>query len=260
MNGNDSALVEMRGITKNFGGLRAVDSVDFSIKRGEVVGLLGENGAGKSTLIKILTGIYRPDYGEIRFEGNLVEIRNRADSQRLGIEPLYQDLSLVGTLDAASNVFLGKELTKKRFGFFPILNLKTMQKEAERILWEQLGIDFKNRWEPVFNLSGGERQAVALARAIYSEAKMVILDEPMASLGVEEVKRTLDIIRKLRENNIAVIVISHNLEHVYSVADRVVVLHRGKKVADTPTKELTPDEVVKLMVFGDRTKEVKAYE
>jgi len=257
---NDSVLVEMHEIIKNFGGLRAVDSVDFSVKRGEVVGLLGENGAGKSTLIKILTGIYRPDYGEIRFEGKPVEIRNRADSQRLGIEPLYQDLSLVGTLDAASNVFLGKELTQKSLGFLPTLKLAAMQKEAEKILWEQLGIDFKNRWEPVYNLSGGERQAVALARAIYSEAKLVILDEPMASLGVEEVKRTLDIIRKLRETGISVIVISHNLEHVYSVADRVVVLHRGKKVADSPSAELTPDEVVKLMVFGERAKEVKAYE
>lgn len=257
---NDSVLVEMHEIIKNFGGLRAVDSVDFSVKRGEVVGLLGENGAGKSTLIKILTGIYRPDYGEIRFEGKPVEIRNRADSQRLGIEPLYQDLSLVGTLDAASNVFLGKELTQKSLGFLPTLKLAAMQKEAEKILWEQLGIDFKNRWEPVYNLSGGERQAVALARAIYSDAKLVILDEPMASLGVEEVKRTLDIIRKLRETGISVIVISHNLEHVYSVADRVVVLHRGKKVADSPSAELTPDEVVKLMVFGERAKEVKAYE
>ncbi len=257
---NDSVLVEMHEIIKNFGGLRAVDSVDFSVKRGEVVGLLGENGAGKSTLIKILTGIYRPDYGEIRFEGKPVEIRNRADSQRLGIEPLYQDLSLVGTLDAASNVFLGKELTQKSLGFLPTLKLAAMQKEAEKILWEQLGIDFKNRWEPVYNLSGGERQAVALARAIYYEAKLVILDEPMASLGVEEVKRTLDIIRKLRETGISVIVISHNLEHVYSVADRVVVLHRGKKVADSPSAELTPDEVVKLMVFGERAKEVKAYE
>jgi ABC-type sugar transport system ATPase subunit len=241
-------LLEMTGISKYFGGLCALDNVDFTIHEGEVVALVGENGAGKSTLIKIITGIHTPDRGTIHFKGQPVEIKNRRDSQHLGIEALYQDLALVGVMNAAQNVFLGKELTKEYFGFIELLDNRRMQEEAERILLEQLGMDFKGRWEPVFQMSGGQRQAVALARAIYAQANMVILDEPMASLGVEEIKRTMQIIRRLRESNIAVVVISHNLEHVFAVADRLVVLRAGQKVGDLAKEEGTPDEVIRLML------------
>lgn len=246
----DVQLVEMRGITKNFGGLRALDSVDFAVGRAEVVGLLGENGAGKSTLIKILTGIFPSDRGKIFFEGRQVHIRSRRDSLALGIESLYQDLSLVGSLDAVANVFLGQELTKRHFGLFPLLDLRGMESEALRILREQLGMDFSARWEPVYHMSGGERQAIALARAIHSAAKLVVLDEPTASLGVEEVERTLTIIRQLKSSGISVVAISHNLEHIFSVADRIVVLSRGRKVADLSVRETSPSEAVRLMVHG----------
>jgi ABC-type sugar transport system ATPase subunit len=241
-------LLELEGITKRFGGLRALADVDFSIQPGEVVALVGENGAGKSTLIKVITGIYPPDGGSIRFRGEPVEIRSRRDSQRLGIEVLYQELSLVGVLNAAQNVFLGKELTKTYLGIFDLLNNRRMRLEAERILLEQLGMDFKGRWEPIFQMSGGQRQAVALARAIYAKASLVILDEPMASLGVEEVERTIQIIQRLRAAGVAVIVISHNLEHVFAVADRLVVLRRARKVGDAPKGQVTPDQAIALMV------------
>jgi ABC-type sugar transport system ATPase subunit len=238
----------MEGTTKDFGGLRALDQVDFAIWPGEVVALIGENGAGKSTLIKVITGIYPAEYGTVRFKGKPVQIRNRRDSQRLGIEVLYQDLSLIGVMNAAQNVFLGKELTRKYLGVLEVLENRRMQAEAERILLEQLGIDYQGRWEPVFRLSGGERQAIALARAIYAEASLVILDEPMASLGVEEVERTKNIILRLRDAGIGVIVISHNLEHVFAVADRLVVLRRGRKVGDFSKEAGTPEEAVRLMI------------
>jgi len=241
-------LLELEGITKRFGGLRALADVDFSIQPGEVVALVGENGAGKSTLIKVITGIYPPDGGGIRFRGEPVEIRSRRDSQRLGIEVLYQELSLVGVLNAAQNVFLGKELTKTYLGIFDLLDNHRMRLEAERILLEQLGMDFKGRWEPIFQMSGGQRQAVALARAIYAKTSLVILDEPMASLGVEEVERTIQIIQRLRAAGVAVIVISHNLEHVFAVADRLVVLRRARKVGDAPKDQVTPEQAIALMV------------
>ena len=245
---SETPLLEMEGITKKFGGLRALDNVDFAVWPGEVVALVGENGAGKSTLIKVVTGIYQADGGTIRFQDKPVQIRSRQDSQKLGIEPLYQDLSLVGVMNAAQNVFLGKELTKKYLGLFEFLDNRRMQHEAEQILLDQLGMDFKGRWEPIFQMSGGQRQAIALARAIYAEASLVILDEPMASLGVEEIERTMNIIRGLKESDIAVVVISHNLEHVFAIADRLVVLRRGSKVGDFAKDQGTPDEAIQLMV------------
>ncbi len=241
-------LLELSGITKRFGGLRALDDVDFVIYPGEVVALVGENGAGKSTLIKVITGIYPPDGGRMWLRGEPAEIRSRSDSQALGIEVLYQDLSLVGVMNAAQNVFLGKELTKRYLGLFDLLDNERMRIEAEKILLEQLGMDFKGRWEPIFQMSGGQRQAIALARAIYAKASLVILDEPMASLGVEEIERTMTIIRRLRDANVGVIVISHNLEHVFQVADRLVVLRRGAKVGDAPKGEISPEEAIALMV------------
>ncbi len=241
-------LLELSRITKRFGGLCALADVDFVIHPGEVVALVGENGAGKSTLIKVITGIHPPEGGSIRFRGEPVEIRNRRDSQVLGIEVLYQELSLVGVMNAAQNVFLGKELTKSYLGLFELLDNERMRIEAERILLEQLGMDFKGRWEPIFQMSGGQRQAIALARAIYAKASLVILDEPMASLGVEEVERTINIVKRLRDADVAVIVISHNLEHVFAVADRLVVLRRARKVGDAPKGAITPEEAIALMV------------
>ncbi len=243
-----SPLLEMTAITKRFGGVRALDEVDFAIDPGEVVALVGENGAGKSTLIKVITGIHPPEGGSIRYRGKPVEVRSRRESQQLGIEVLYQELSLVGVMNAYQNVFLGKELTKRYLGFIELLDNERMRLEAERILLEQLGMDFRGRWEPIFLMSGGQQQAIALARAIYAEASLVILDEPMASLGVEEVERTIAIIQRLRESRVAVIVISHNLEHIFAVADRLVVLRRGRKVGDVPKDRITPEEAIALMV------------
>lgn len=244
-------LVEMKGITKYFGGLRALDHVDLELWPGECLALVGENGAGKSTLIKVLTGIYRPDEGRIMVEGKEVCIDSRQEAKALGIEAVYQDLALVDTLDAASNVFLGDELTMPLLGrFFRILDNRRMHREAHKLLRERLGIDLGGRRDPVYYLSGGERQAVAIARAIYRKAKVLVLDEPTASLGVEEIRRTIELVQRAKAEGIGVIWISHNLEQVFAVADRVQVLRLGKCVGVRRVGETTMEEIVELMVRG----------
>lgn len=242
-----SPLVKLRGITKRFGGVIAVEGVDLDIYSGEIIGLVGDNGAGKSTLIKILSGAYRPDQGHIFFDGQQVVFNSPRDAKELGIETVYQDLALVDTLDVPGNIFLGRELIRFRLGPLRVLNKPLMRQRSQELL-EQLGIhsvplDVEVEW-----LSGGQRQSVAVSRALYTEPKLVILDEPTAALAVREVGRVLELMRNLRERGIAVIFISHTLQEIFEVSDRIVVLRKGQKVADLLTPETSQDEVVKLMI------------
>ncbi len=247
----DPPILEMKGIVKRFGGLTAVDHVDLQLWSGECLALVGENGAGKSTLIKTLTGIYQPDEGHISVNGCEVKMASRRDAKDLGIEAVYQDLALVDTLDVASNVFLGGELTIPVLGrFLQILDNRKMSREAELVLKERLAIDLQNRRDPVFNFSGGERQSVAIARAIYWKAKVLVLDEPTASLGVEEIKRTIEVTRRAKEEGAGVIWISHNLEQVFAVADRMQVLRGGRCAGVCRRDETTMNKIVDLIVGG----------
>ena len=242
-------LIEMKGIVKNFGGLRALDHVDLKLWPGECLALVGENAAGKSTLIKVLSGIYRADEGRILMNGNEVTIHSRREAKALGIEAVYQELALVDTLDASANVFLGGELTIPVLGrFFHILDNRKMYREAQNVLRERLGVDVRGMKGPVFNLSGGQRQSIAIARGIYQEAKVLIMDEPTSSLGVEEVARTLSLVHKMKAAGVAVTWISHNLEHIFAVADRILVLRGGKLVGVRKRDETTKTEIVGLIV------------
>lgn len=244
-------LLEMKGIVKKFGGLVAVDHVDLELWPAECLAIVGENAAGKSTLIKVLTGIYTADEGRILMNGKEVTIHSRHDSKALGIEVVYQELGLVDWLDTAANVFLGDELTIPLLGgHFHILHHRKMYREAQNILKEQLGISMEGMKGPVFNLSGGQRQSIAIARAIYQKAKVMIMDEPVASLGQVEIAKTLSIVQKIKEAGVAVIFIAHNMEHVFNVADRILVLRGGKVAGVRRRDETTKTEIVRLIVAG----------
>jgi simple sugar transport system ATP-binding protein len=240
-------LLAVRGLTKRFGGLIAVDHVDVEVYPGEVVGLLGDNGAGKSTLIKMLSGVYHPDEGQIFFAGKAVKLGSPMDALQLGIETLYQDLALAENLNVYANIFLGREKTKRFLGFLNILDHDYMLTESKKVL-ERLEIDIPSLKSQIKLLSGGQRQAVAISRSIYWNARLLILDEPTAALGVAEQKKVLDIVRTLRSQNIPVIIISHQLHDIFSIADRLVIMRRGKKIAERITQETTPDEVVSLII------------
>jgi len=242
---NRMPLLEMRGIVKDFGGLRAVDNVDLVLYPGEVLGLVGENAAGKSTLIKVLTSIYPKTAGEIYWEGEKVEIKNRADSMKMGIAAIYQNLGLVETLNVPENLFIGQELMKKILNL-SFLDNKKMERDSLRFIKENIGLEIENYRDPVITLSGGQRQAVAIARAIYWNAKLVIMDEPTASLGAEEVQKAFEIVHRLKKNNTAVIFICHNLEHVFEVADKIIVMRRGKRVGFMNIKDADKQEIVSL--------------
>jgi len=235
----------MLDIHKWFGGVHALKGVNFSVGKGEVVGLVGDNGAGKSTLIKILSGYYNPDRGKIIFEGKEVRFKSPADARRLGIETVYQDQALCPNLNVPHNIFLGRERIKK-LGF---LNRKEMFAESAKLL-TRLGLNLKSLDVPVEFLSGGEKQCVAIARSLYFNAKLVIMDEPTSALSLRECQKVLEFIGKLKENNVSVVVISHNLYHVFPVADRIVVLSKGRKIADIPKDQTSMDEVAQLIVSG----------
>ena len=237
-------LLEMTGIAKHFGGVMAVAGADLVLGEGEALAIVGDNGAGKSTLIKVLTGVYEQDEGEIRMAGRPVSIKSKRDSQALGIEAVYQDLGLVDTLDAAGNVFLGHELKRYLLGI-PILQNARMAEEASKLLKEKIGIELEDIHVPTHNLSGGQRQAVAIARAIYNtDLKILVMDEPTAALGPEETRNTLELMRRLKAQGISLIVISHNLDHVFAVADRVMVMRGGRVAAILDCKSSTKQDVL----------------
>ena len=243
-------MLEVRGLTKRFGGLTAVDHMDLQVCPGEVVGLLGDNGAGKSTLIKMVSGVYHPDEGQIFFQGKEIKLASPMNALELGIETLYQDLALAENLDVFSNIFMGREKTRPFLGFIPVLDHEFMHEESKKVL-KRLEIEIPSLRNLIKNLSGGQRQAVAIGRSIYWDAKLLIMDEPTAALGVQEQRKVLDLVRVLRSQNIPIIIISHQLYDIFSVSDRLVIMRRGKKVAERNTKETTPDEVVGLITGSD---------
>ena len=246
----ENSMLEVRSLTKRFGGLVAVDHMDMQVYPGEVVGLLGDNGAGKSTLIKMVSGVYHPDEGRIFFQGKEVKMVSPMDALELGIETLYQDLALAENLDAYSNIFLGREKTKPFLGFIKVLDHESMREESKKVL-KRLEIEIPSLHNQIRTLSGGQRQAVAIGRSIYWNAKLLIMDEPTAALGVHEQRKVLDLVRLLRSQNIPIIVISHQLYDIFSVTDRLVIMRRGKKVAERITKDTNPEEVVGIITGSE---------
>ena len=240
-------LVEMLDISIAFGGVKAVDNVSVDLHAGEVVGLLGHNGAGKSTLIKILSGAYPKDSGEIRINGEAVEIHNPRDARALNIETIYQTLALADNLDAASNLFLGRELTTA-FGF---VDDDAMEAETRKIMG-RLNPNFQKFKDPVKALSGGQRQSVAIARAVYFNAKILIMDEPTAALGPQETKMVAELIGELKKQGIGIFLISHDIHDVMDLCDRVSVMKNGQLVGTEKVEDVTDDEILAMIILGKR--------
>ncbi|MEL6425288.1 MAG: ATP-binding cassette domain-containing protein [Pseudomonadota bacterium] len=244
-------LVKMRGITKRFGGVTALSNVDLDAYAGEVLAIVGDNGAGKSTLIKILTGVYQPTEGEMFLDGAPVSFASHADAIELGIDAVYQTLALADHLDPAANMFLGNELTKTVLGI-TVLDNKRMRQETERVLMERLGVRLKSLDAATESLSGGQRQAVAIARAVYHQGlRVLVMDEPTAALGPQETARTLKLIQTLKAQGLVVILISHSLDDVFEVSDRIHVQRRGQRVGVVKTAESTTQEVLGLIVGAE---------
>jgi D-xylose transport system ATP-binding protein len=241
----DEPLLRLVGIGKNFGPVRALIGVDLDIPPRQVTAIVGDNGAGKSTLIKTISGIWQPDSGEIIWRGRPVRLHGPKDATDLGIATVYQDLALADNLDIVQNMFLGRELLKHW-----MLDEVTMEKQAKRTLGDLSVVTVRSVRQPVGTLSGGQRQAVAVARAVLRQAQLVILDEPTAALGVTQTRVVLDLITRLKSQDIAVIVISHNLNDVFSVADRLAVLRLGHVVAVGPKSRFDAESVVDLMTTG----------
>jgi ABC-type sugar transport system ATPase subunit len=296
-------LLRTVNLTKHFGGLVAVDSVSFDVYPGEVIGLVGDNGAGKSTVIKMISGVYQPDGGEIYFNGKKASFVDPRDARDLGIETIYQDLALAENLDVGSNIFLGREIKKRSiserlslilfsiifalptgvllawvgskfykipgliaglvFGFAcgfvlgwlfqcltQLVDRRKMMSESTKAL-KRLEIEIPSLSQQVRNLSGGQRQSVAIARSIYWNARVMIMDEPTAALGVSEQRKVLAMVRTLAGQGVPVIIISHNMQDVFAVADRIIILRRGKKVGEEVAAETTTDKIVSLMVGAE---------
>ena len=239
---NSNIILEAKGVSKYFGTITALENTNLYLRSGEVLGVVGDNGAGKSTLMKILSGLYKPSEGSIFFQGNKVVFSSPRDSQNLGIEMVYQDLALAGNLPVSDNIFLGREPTKN-FGPFKLLDHKKRKQLSEQHL-DKLKINVKSADQKVDDLSGGQRQAVAIARATVFDAKIVIMDEPTAALAVKEVSKVLDLIKNLKSLGVGVIVISHRMDDIFTVSDRIMALFQGTNFAESQLKQTSRDEVI----------------
>lgn len=248
MTAQQQPILEGRGLSKRFGGHQALNNVSFQLYPGEVLALAGDNGAGKSTLIKCISGAHLPNEGQIFMDGKQVHITNPQESRAAGIETIYQDLALAENLDVGANVFLGREPITKVFGIFPVINRKMMRSSSAQVL-DTLEIHTRLD-KPVGDLSGGQKQAVAIGRAIYWKARVLIMDEPTAALGVPEQRKVVELIHRLKSQGVSIIFISHNLIDIFAVADRIMVLRRGELAGERLSKETNGDEIVKLMVGG----------
>ena len=256
----NTAVVEMRNIEKHFGAVRALRGVDLTLHHGEVLGLVGDNAAGKSTLMKVLSGAYSPDGGEILIEGERVEFSNPMDARRQGIEMVYQDYALSNNLDIVANVFMGREMVRLSLGPLRVMDFRHMEQETRSLL-DRLKIDIPSVRQKVERLSGGQRQAVAIARATAFDAKVIIMDEPTAALSVAAIEKVLELVRELKAQGSSIIMISHRLEDIYQVSDRMIVLRQGRKVSDTPVEgdiQEFRERVVAYMIgarddFAERT-------
>jgi len=238
------ALLELKNISKHFGAIHALNDVSLALEAGEVVGLMGDNGAGKSTLVKIVAGNFRPSHGEIRMEGRELVMHRPIEARQHGIEIVHQDLALCDNLSAAANVFLGREL-RRGVGPFKVLDYPTMYRRAG-LIFAELRSETRPR-DLVRQMSGGQRQAVAIARTRIADARIILMDEPTAAISVRQVAEVLNLIRLLRDRGIAIVLISHRMPDVFSIADRVVVLRRGRKVADKVVASSSPEEVTGLI-------------
>lgn len=245
MENTTQPLVEMKDIQVSFGGIKAVDHVSIDVKPGEVVGLLGHNGAGKSTLIKVLSGAYKKDGGEIYINGEKVNIQNPRDARAHNIETIYQTLALADNLDAASNLFLGRELTSST-GF---VDDDAMEAETRKIMGT-LNPNFEKFSAPVSALSGGQRQSVAIARAVYFDAKVLIMDEPTAALGPHETQMVSDLIKELKKKGLGIFLISHDIHDVMELCDRATVMKNGKLVGTVDVADVTDDDLLGMIILG----------
>lgn len=239
-------ILEAKNLKKRFGGVVAVHDVNFEVYPGECVALAGDNGAGKSTVIKMISGVFQPTDGEVLFEGKTISGKSPEDVRNAGIETIYQDLSLADNLGPGLNLYLGREKMKRVLGL-PVLDRKSMREDAVRVL-ESLGIKIPDPSARVREMSGGQRQSIAIARAIHWEAKLVIMDEPTAALGVPEQREVMALIQRLKKKGVAVILISHNLPDIYAAADRIFVLARGVIAGERRPAETSDEEIVRLMM------------
>ncbi|CAJ1369421.1 unnamed protein product [Effrenium voratum] len=244
--GESAPLAQMTGIEKHFGGIRAVDRVSLDLHAGEVVGVLGHNGAGKSCLMRILSGAMIANEGTIRVNGEIADIQNPHQARDLGIETIYQTLALADHLNAPANLFLGREL-KTKLGN---LDDRKMMGEAISVL-RKLNPNFKNLDDPVSRLSGGQRQVIAIARAIYFNVKILIMDEPTAALGPSETAMVADLVKKLRSTGIGILLVSHDMHDVFELCDRVVVMNKGRNVGSHGIEDVTKDDVLSLIIKGE---------
>jgi simple sugar transport system ATP-binding protein len=243
-------LVEVKGVSKNFGRIEALRNVDFRLGHAEVLGLLGDNGAGKSTMIKILTGLFPPDKGEIRWEGEPVHFHSPRDAYNIGVATVYQDLAIVDLMAIYRNVFLGREkAVTKGWGPFKWIDRKKAHAQARKAI-SDIGIEIRDAEEPIARMSGGERQSVAIARAAYFSPKLLILDEPTSALSLRQTGRVLKSVDEARAKGISIIFITHNVYHVYPIADRFVILSHGESIAEFPKGKHSRDEVAELIVTG----------
>jgi simple sugar transport system ATP-binding protein len=246
------SVLSVQGISKRFGGVQALQDVSFELRAGEVLALAGDNGAGKSTLIKCISGVHQPDEGEIRYKGDAIAMTNPREARSLGIETIYQDLALADNLDVGANVFLGREPPRRFLGLLPAIDRKRMRAAAHDVLQTlEIEIPAEKLTRPVRTLSGGQRQAVAIGRAIYWQAEVLIMDEPTAALGVPEQRKVRELIERLKAQHVGVVFISHNLQDIFAVSDRVLVLRRGRAVGERRIEDTDHDEIVKLMVGAD---------
>ena len=244
------AVLEVQGLKKAFGGVHAVDGVSFEVRPAEVLAIVGDNGAGKSTMVKMISGAYRRDAGRIFWHGREVDLQSPDDARALGIETMYQDLALVPDLDPPGNIFLGTEPQRRLLGLLPAIDRAAMRQRSQELL-ARVKITLPSLEVPVRQLSGGQRQATAIARFLRAErAKLIIMDEPTASLGVQEQRKVLDLIEQLEHQGVAVMVISHNLDHVFSVADRILVLRGGKVAGIVSRADVDRQQVVSLIIGG----------
>ena len=253
-------LLEVKNITKRFGGLTAVDDVSIQVYPGEVIGILGDNGAGKSTLIKVISGVYHAEGGQIFFNGQRIKISSTMEALKIGIETIYQDLALAENMNVYSNIFLGREKLRKFLRLVDVLDHEYMHSESKKVL-NRLEIEIPSLKNKIRNLSGGQRQAVAISRSIYWNAKLLIMDEPTAALGVAEQKKVLNLVNTLSSQGVSIIIISHQLHDVFSVATRLIIMRRAKKVAERITKKTSADEIVSLIVGslpGDYAEAIEA--
>jgi D-xylose transport system ATP-binding protein len=238
----------MRGVRKHYGGVQALAGADFDIYPREIHALVGDNAAGKSSLIKALSGAAPADAGEIRFDGRPVVIREPRQAKALGVETVYQDLALADNLDIPANIFLGRELLCQGL-LAPFMDLRRMNEEAAKLLG-RLKIRIPDLRQKVRTLSGGQRQCVGIARAVYFNARVIILDEPTAALGVEETRKVLELVKEMRDQGLTVVMISHNLAHVFDLCDRISVMKTGSVVGSRHISETTRDEILRLIVLG----------